>query len=439
LIWNRYKDLLCINFNRVLFWNVQILKLPRRKTMKGRIVFSAGIMAIAMISPFTPAHAVDAVPVTHISLATWGSSPSETAALTDSIATFESRYPAIKVDLIVDTDHSAQMAAKFASHTPPDVFYLDAGVAQDWASQGVLLDLNPLIASTNFNLAPFNSSYLKPFQSGGATYGLPKDANPLVLEGNTALMARAKISKLPTTIKELDAQSKKLMAKKITPVCVDADINRLGAFMYAFGGGIGSGTKSLLGSAGTKAAMAWVMGNYRSGEFRTPAQLSAGWAGEAFGKGKCAYTMEGAWLDPFLHDSFPAVYSHLIKGPLPMAKKAGSLAFTAAYAIGKESANPTQAWTFISYMTGARGMTIWTSYGVALPSRSDVAIPLGYEVNGAVAKLKTTVTTPAFVGWSKVIDAFNNEAKKQIQDKNFNVAKAVSSVLSKASAAWPAG
>ena len=194
--------------------------------MKGRIAFSAGVVAIAVLSPFTPVHAVDAGPVTTISLATWGSSPSETAALTDSIATFESRYPTIKVDLIVDTDHSAQMAAKFASHTPPDVFYLDAGVAQDWASQGVLLDLNPFISSTNFSLAPFNPSYLKPFQSGGATYGLPKDANPLVLEGNTALMAKAKITTLPKTIAELDAQSKLLMAKKITPVCVDADINR---------------------------------------------------------------------------------------------------------------------------------------------------------------------------------------------------------------------
>jgi ABC-type glycerol-3-phosphate transport system substrate-binding protein len=138
-----------------------------------------------------------------------------------------------------------------------------------------------------------------------------------------------------------------------------------------------------------------------------------------------------------LKDSFPTVYSSMVKAPLPMAKHAGSLAFTAGYAIGKESANPAQAWTFIQYMTGARGMTVWTSYGVALPSRSDVSIPLGYEVNGMVAKAPTTVTTPAFVGWGKVIDAFNNTAKKQIQDKNFVPAKAAAAVLAAASAAWP--
>lgn len=408
--------------------------------MKGRLPLKAGLVALAMLAPFaSAAHAADAV--TTISLETWGSSPAETAALSDSIATFQARYPTIKVNLITDSDHNAQMAAKFASHTPPDVFYLDAGVAQDWAAQGILLDLTSFMSSTSFSLAPFNKSYLRPFQSGGAIYGIPKDANPLVLEGNKKLMARAGIKALPKTITELDKQSKAFLAKKITPMCVDADINRLGAYFYAFGGGLtdASGTKSMLKSAGTKAALTWAMSNYKSGEFRTPAQLSAGWAGEAFGKGKCAYTMEGAWVDPYLKDSFPSVYASMIKGQLPTAKAAGSLAFTAAYAIGKESVNKTQAWTFIQYMTGPRGMTIWTSYGVAIPSRSDVATPVGFEVNGVVAKQKTTVTTPAFVGWSKVVDAFNNEAKKQIQNRKMNVAKATSAVIAAASAAWPRG
>lgn len=405
---------------------------------KKRFTLGAALAASILLAPLAPsAQAADTVNT--ISLATWGSSPAETAALTDAIATFEARYPNIKVDLIVDSDHSAQMAAKFAAKTPPDVFYLDWGVAQDWISQGVLYDLSSSIASSNFSLTPFNKSYLKPFQSGSAIYGLPKDANPLVLEGNKTLMAKAKIKALPKTVKEFDVQAKLLLAKKITPMCVDADLNRLGAFFVSFGGGISnaSWTQSLLGSTQTKAAMNWIMGNYRSGAFKTPSQLSAGWAGEAFGKAKCAFTMEGAWLDPFLHDSFPAVFKSMVKAPLLSSKHSGSLAFTAAYAIGKDSADKTDAWTFIQYMTGSRGMTIWTSQGVAIPSRSDVPTPLGYDVNALVAKDPYTVSPPAIVGWSKVIDAFNNEAKKQIQNKNFNVAKAAASVLSKAQAAWP--
>ena len=397
------------------------------------------LLALAVTVSLVPqANAAEAV--TTISVSTWGSSPSETSALKDAIATFESRNPTIKVDLIVDNDHGAQMAARFASKTPNDVFYLDAGIAQDWAAQGVLLDLTPSITAAKFSLTPFNASYLKPFQNGGKLYGLPKDANPLVLEGNKALMAKAGIKALPKTIAEFATHSKALLAKKITPMCVDADINRLGAYFVAFGGGLSStANKSLLSSAGTKAGLEWAMGNYKTGAFKTPAQLSAGWAGEAFGKAKCAYTMEGAWLDPYLKDSFPAVYKQLIKGQLPTAKQAGSLAFTAAYAIGKDSPNPKEAWTFIEYMTGARGMTVWTSFGVAIPSRSDVATPIGYEINGSVAKLPTTVTTPAFKGWGDVVGAFNNEAKKQIQDKNFDVKKASAAIIAAANAAWPKG
>jgi multiple sugar transport system substrate-binding protein len=397
------------------------------------------LLALAVTVSLVP-QASSADAVTTITVSTWGSSPSETSALKDAIATFETRNPTIKVELIVDNDHGAQMAARFASKTPNDVFYLDAGIAQDWAAQGVLLDLTPSITAAKFSLTPFNASYLKPFQNGGKLYGLPKDANPLVLEGNKALMAKAGIKVLPKTIAEFAVHAKALMAKGITPMCVDADINRLGAYFVAFGGGLASNTnKSLLSSAGTKAGLEWAMGNYKSGAFKTPAQLSAGWAGEAFGKAKCAYTMEGAWLDPFLKDSFPAVYKQLIKGQLPTAKQAGSLAFTAAYAIGKDSPNPKEAWTFIEYMTGARGMTVWTSFGVAIPSRSDVATPIGYEVNGAAAKLPTTITTPAFKGWGDVVGAFNNEAKKQIQDKNFNVKKATAAIIAAANAAWPKG
>jgi multiple sugar transport system substrate-binding protein len=294
------------------------------------------LLALAVTVSLVPqASAADAV--TTITVSTWGSSPSETSALKDAIATFETRNPTIKVELIVDNDHGAQMAARFASKTPNDVFYLDAGIAQDWAAQGVLLDLTPSITAAKFSLTPFNASYLKPFQNGGKLYGLPKDANPLVLEGNKALMAKAGIKALPKTIAEFATHSKALMAKGITPMCVDADINRLGAYFVAFGGGLASSAnKSLLSSAGTKAGLEWAMGNYKTGAFKTPAQLSAGWAGEAFGKAKCAYTMEGAWLDPYLKDSFPAVYKQLIKGQLPTAKQAGSLAFTAAYAIGKD-------------------------------------------------------------------------------------------------------
>ena len=40
-------------------------------------------------------------------------------------------------------------------------------------------------------------------------------------------------------------------------------------------------------------------------------------------------------------------------------------------------------------------------------------------------------------GLGDVVGAFNNEAKKQIQDKNFNVKKAAAAIIAAAEAAWP--
>jgi hypothetical protein len=48
-------------------------------------------------------------------------------------------------------------------------------------------------------------------------------------------------------------------------------------------------------------------------------------------------------------------------------------------------------------------------------------------------------SNPAFKGWGDVVGAFNNEAKKQIQDKNFNPKKAAAAIIAAAEAAWPKG
>ena len=378
-------------------------------------------------------------PVT-ITLASWGSSPSETASLEEAIQSFKDAYPYIDVELIVHADHGKDMAAKFAARNPPDVFYLDAGVAQEWASQGVLYGLRSSIEASDFNFEGFNESFVRPFTGAdGEIYGLPKDANPLVLEGNSVLMAQAGIDSLPTTVAEFDAQAELLLAEGIVPMCVDADINRLGAFFISFGGGLATDdwSASKLTSAGTEAAMTWAMDNYKKGVFQMASLLSAGWAGEAFGLGKCAYTMEGAWIDPYLRDSFPEVYEVMVKSELPVKDTAGSLAFTAAYAIGKDSTNKEAAWKFVSFMTGPKGMEIWTSKGVAIPSRTDVATPSGYEVNGEAMASSFTKTPPFISGWGDVVSAFNNRASQIVLEGYDDPFAAAKEVLAAAESAWP--
>jgi multiple sugar transport system substrate-binding protein len=91
---------------------------------------------------------------------------------------------------------------------------------------------------------------------------------------------------------------------------------------------------------------------------------------------------------------------------MPIGKQKGTLGFTVSYSIGKDSAHKQAAWVLESYLTGADGMKLWTSGGVANPSRKDVAPAAGKQV---------LVDSAAFAhpwsyipGFSKVVDAFNN-------------------------------
>ena len=54
-------------------------------------------------------------------------------------------------------------------------------------------------------------------------------------------------------------------------------------------------------------ALQYVKTLLTSGYARYPKQLDAGWAGEAFGKGKAAMTIEGNWIKGALKNDFPNV------------------------------------------------------------------------------------------------------------------------------------
>ena len=63
---------------------------------------------------------------------------------------------------------------------------------------------------------------------------------------------------------------------------------------------------------------------------------------------------------------------------LPAGKEKATIAFTTAFSIPNYSSYKEDAWTMMNYLTGTEGMTIWTSQGLALPSRKSVAVKNGF-------------------------------------------------------------
>ena len=73
--------------------------------------------------------------------------------------------------------------------------------------------------------------------------------------------------------------------------------------------------------------------------------LDAGWAGEAFGKGKAAMTIEGNWIRGALSSDYPNIKYTVRELPAGPAGK-GTLSFTQCWGIAAKSQHKQQAVAF---------------------------------------------------------------------------------------------
>jgi multiple sugar transport system substrate-binding protein len=342
-------------------------------------------------------------------------SDTEEALLEETIAAFEEKYPNITVNYEPIPDAYAEtMIGQFSAGDPPDLFYVGAtGEAGPWIDDGLLLPLDDYIAGNpEIGIESFYPGLLAPFQRDGSTYGLPKDASPLALFVNPDMLAEAGVE-IPTNWDELAAAAEALTTDDVAGFCLGAEIQRWGAFIYQNGGALYNEDMSemTLDSPETVEALDYLLGLHEAGSLQTPAEIGAGWCGEAFGTGQAAMTMEGNWLVPSMENEFPDTPYEMAE--LPQGVQPGNLAFTVAYSIGEDSPNKDQAWVLLQYLAGQEGMTQWTSLGLALPARDDVEPPEGREALIAGLEYATAYGFPS--DWIDVQDAFNNKLTEVLE------------------------
>jgi multiple sugar transport system substrate-binding protein len=358
-------------------------------------------------------------------LSGWQSSPAEGNALTQTLLGYQSTYPNVKVDYQpLGGDYAAGMAAKFASGDVPDVFYVDAGYAQQWIDQGYLAPLDDDIAKSGMDTSQFFDGYASIFKSAdGKTFGLPKDGNTIAMAYNTALVPNP-----PKTMDELVTLAKSLKGKNdlVAPMCLSQGLDRGLAFLYAQGGSVLSddGTTGQIDSAASKTAVQWYMDLFKDGLGMSAADIGDDWCGTALGKQHAAITFEGGWLDPAMSSTYPDVKYAWAPMPTGTSGSPVTISYTVSYSIGADSKNKDQGWVLLSYLTGKDGMTKWTEGGVALPSRKDVPTPTGKEVlaDGSAYAKPGSGFMP---GYNDVQKAFQDEFLNQVQKKTFDAGPVV--------------
>ena len=167
----------------------------------------------------------------------------------------------------------------------------------------------------------------------------------------------------------------------VAGLCVGPELPRVGAFIYQAGGGIynDDATELTITSPESVAGIDLFLQIHEAESLQTPADLGAGWCGEAFGQSKAAMTMEGTWLFPPLENDFPDVNFDVVE--LPQGVEQGNLTFTNAYGMGVDSANKEAGWVLLQYLAGPEGMGKWTASGSRSRRAEDVPAPPDREAH----------------------------------------------------------
>jgi multiple sugar transport system substrate-binding protein len=364
-----------------------------------------------------------------VTLGQWESSPAEGTALKGAVDAFKVAYPNITVNqTTIAGDYRAQMVNKFGASDPPDLFYINAEYAPEWMTEGFLLPLDDYISRQTFDTSKFFPDYLSIFQQDGTTFGLPKDGNTIAMAVNTDLVPTP-----PTTMDELVqvATSLKGTGKLKAPMCLNASLDRGLAFLYAQGGSLltEDGSAAAIDTTASTAAVQWYMDLFKNGLGQTNTQLGDSWCGEALGKGDVAIAFEGGWLKGGM-DPFPATKWKFVEMPTGSSGSKVTINYTGAYGIGADSKNKDQAWVLMQYLTGPEGMAKWTSGGIAVPSRSDVPVPAGFEVIVAGAAYAKP-GSGFMLGYPDVLKAFGDTFLKQVTDKTYDAAPVVAATKAK--------
>ncbi|PPS42208.1 ABC transporter substrate-binding protein [Chroococcidiopsis sp. TS-821] len=324
--------------------------------------------------------------VVTVTLSGW-SNLQEKQLLQQVLNEFEALHPNIKVkyDAIAD-EYMDVLKTRLIGDTAADVFYLDALEAPGLIEPGVLEPLDDYV-TPEFDIADFQPSLLAAFQQNGKTYGFPKDFSTLVLFYNKQAFAEAGLSQPPQTWEELREYAKKLTVDQNNDGRIDRygfgvnpELARLYFVIKAFGGElINTLEQATFASPESLQGLQLIVDQYRQDRSSAqPSDAGTTSGGEIFGQGKAAMVIEGPWLIPYLDDTFPALEYATAEVPTIAGKK-GTMAYTVAYVMNKKSPHKREAWQLISYLTGKEGMTLWTSTGMALPTRKSVTQKLGYD------------------------------------------------------------
>ena len=299
----------------------------------------------------------------------WSSSPAEDEALAGLLEQFNQETGA-NASFNPVPEYDATLGAALAGGNPPDVFYVDSFRLPDLVDAGALAPVPTGALSNPDDIFP---SLREAFTFEGTWYCPPKDFSTLALIYDIDAFEEASLEP-PTTWDELRAAAEALTTDDRAGLTMGVEYPRWAVFLFQAGAALTDEdvTEITIDSPEARQALEFIADLYQDNLAVAPADVDAGWAGEAFGQGKAAMTIEGNWIVGFLEDSFPErnwAVAELPHGPAGP----GTFAFTVCYGVSAAAPNPEASWALVEYLTNAEGSLAWTEAFNVMPARESVS------------------------------------------------------------------
>ena len=336
------------------------------------------------------------------------SGEAETAAVTDAVDAW-SAESGVDAEVKVASDLNQELAQGFAAGTPPDLFYVSSDFLAGYVSNGSLFPYGDQVAAAD----DFYPSLRENFTVDGEFYCAPKDFSTLALVINADAWAAAGLTDadIPTDWEGLESAARTLTTGEQVGLSFGPEYQRVGVFMEQAGGGLvdEDGTTAIADSPENLEALSFVQRMYQEGILQFPADIDAGWGGEALGSGRAAMTIEGNWIVGAMQNDFPDIDYQVVELPAGPAGQ-GTLQFTTCWGIAADSANQESAVELVDHLTATEQQVAFTEAFGVMPSVESAADQFRETFPEQVAFLDSAefaVGPPTVEGATDVVADFN--------------------------------
>ncbi len=291
-------------------------------------------------------------------------------------------FHAAQDDVRIEVQHAPwgsyfdRILTQMAGGTAPDVMFLNN--IPSYAARGVLFPLDELIERDGFDTHAYHPGLLAIFSYAGEVYGFARDNDTNVLYYNKDLFDEAGVDYPSEDWQWADirAAASELTVRdargRATQYGLALEKNRYPQWVYQNGGSVFDDplqpTEFLMDAPEAIEAIQFIAdmilvdGSVPS--FDAMAQLGS--TTELFSTGRVAMVMTNAARIPtFMGAGFEWDVAPLPAGPDGI--RANTLG-GAGYVMSATSEHPEEAWTFLKFLAGTEGQSIFASTGVAVPA-----------------------------------------------------------------------